>query len=387
MKNARIVITGMAVNTPLGDNLDTFLNNLLAGKSAISRWRSIETSKVYGKIGGDLGEYDIATKVASYKDKIPHPIYSRLSKLTKRFPRLISISLTTAVEAFLNARLLDDLEGYENIATIISGHNLNQGYTFENHEQFNHEPDFVEGLFALKGLDTNYVGIVSEVLQLKGPGYTIGGACASGNMALRSACQEVKNGSPLATVVAPVLDFSPLDLQGMALLGAISYESFNDRPEAACRPYDSQREGFVPAHGAAALIVENLDHALARGAHIYAEVLGVESSTDGSHLPQPSRSGQGQLIAGLLKKCEVKPEQVDYINAHATSTPLGDLTELNAIKDVFGDHAYKLKINAPKSMLGHNCWSAATVETIAAILQMNAGVLHPSINIDEWTLK
>lgn len=383
MKDTRIVITGMAINTPIGDTLDSFLNNLLDGKSAISRWKSIDCSKTYGKVGGDLGEYDIATKVASYKGKIPQPIYSRLLKLTKRFPKLVSISLTTAVEAFLNAGLLDSLDEYENIATIISGHNLNQGYTFDNHQQFNDEPDFIEGLFALKGLDTNYVGIVSEVLQLKGAGYTIGGACASGNMALRSACQEVKyNGSPIATVVAPILDFSPLDLQGMALLGAISYESFNDQPEAACRPYDTQREGFIPAHGAASLIVENLDHALARGAHIYAEILGVESSTDGSHLPQPSRSGQARLMASLLKKCDVKPEEVNYINAHATSTPLGDLTELNAIKDVFGTHAYDLKINAPKSILGHNCWSAATVETVAAILQMNAGVLHPSINID-----
>lgn len=383
MKDTRIVITGMAINTPIGDTLDTFLNNLLDGKSAISRWKSVDCDKVYGKVGGDLGEYDIATKVASYKDKIPQPIYSRLLKLTKRFPKLMSISLTTVVEAFLNANLLDKQEDGENIATVVSGHNLNQGYTFDNHEQFNEEPDFIEGLFALKGLDTNYVGIVSEVLQLKGPGYTIGGACASGNMALRSAWQEIKyNNAPIATVVAPILDYSPLDLQGMALLGAISYESFNDQPEAACRPYDTQREGFIPAHGAACLVLESLDHALARGAHIYAEVLGVESSTDGSHLPQPSRIGQARLMGDLLKKCDVKPEEVDYINAHATSTPLGDITELNAIKDVFGAHAYDLKINAPKSILGHNCWSAATVETIAAILQMNAGELHPSINID-----
>jgi 3-oxoacyl-(acyl-carrier-protein) synthase len=172
-------------------------------------------------------------------------------------------------------------------------------------------------------------------------------------------------------------------MQGMAIMGAISYKSFNDTPEKASRPYDTKREGFIPSHGAAALILEDLDHALARGAKIYAEILGVESSSDGCHLPQPSQIGQARLMKRLLKNAGVKPEEVDYINAHATSTPLGDLTELRSIKDVFGEHCKKLKINAPKSMLGHTCWSAATVETVAAILQMNKGELHPSINIDE----
>jgi 3-oxoacyl-(acyl-carrier-protein) synthase len=168
----------------------------------------------------------------------------------------------------------------------------------------------------------------------------------------------------------------------MAIMGAITYKSFNDAPEKASRPYDMQREGFVPSHGAAVLILEDLEHAQARGAKIYAEILGVESSSDGCHLPQPSQKGQARLMKRLLKKCGVEPTEVDYINAHATSTPLGDMTELRSIKEVFGDHAYKLKVNAPKSMLGHTCWSAATVETVAAILQMNKGELHPSINID-----
>ncbi|MEI6020339.1 MAG: beta-ketoacyl-[acyl-carrier-protein] synthase family protein, partial [Bacteroidota bacterium] len=137
------------------------------------------------------------------------------------------------------------------------------------------------------------------------------------------------------------------------------------------------------SHGSACLIVEDLEHALARGAKIYAEILGVESSSDGCHLPQPSRIGQARLMNRLLKNAGVKPEEVDYINVHATSTPLGDLTELRSIKDVFGEHCKTLKINAPKSLLGHTCWSAATVETVAAILQMNRNELHPSINIDK----
>jgi 3-oxoacyl-(acyl-carrier-protein) synthase len=200
---------------------------------------------------------------------------------------------------------------------------------------------------------------------------------------MRCAVDEIQlHDVNVAAVVAPVLDYSQLDMQGMAILGAISYKSFNDTPTKASRPYDTKREGFVPTHGAAVLILEELDHAVARGSKIYAEILGVESSSDGCHLPQPSRIGQARLMNRLLKNCGVKPTEVDFISAHATSTPLGDLTELRSIKDVFGDHCKTLKINAPKSMLGHTCWSAATVETVAAILQMNRNELHPSINID-----
>lgn len=382
MSSKRVVVTGMSINTPIGDRLDTFLENLLNGKSAITAWHSIDTDNIYGKVGGDLGDYDVDAKVKSLEGQIPASVMDALKRLSGKFPPLMSISTLVAVDAFLDSGYIDKIDPDNNIATIVAGHNLNQKYTFDNHDIFTEEPDFIDGLFALKGLDTNHVGIVSEVLQLKGPGYTVGGACASGNVALRAAFDEIQlHDVPIAAVVGPILSFSPLDLHGMAIMGAIAYQSFNDTPELASRPYDIRREGFVPAHGAAVLIVEDLDHALQRGAKIYAEILGVESSTDGSHLPQPSREGQARLMKRLLKKCNVKPEEVDYISAHATSTPLGDLTEIQSIKDAFGDHAYKLKINAPKSMLGHTCWSAATVETVAAILQMNAGELHPSINI------
>jgi 3-oxoacyl-(acyl-carrier-protein) synthase len=303
--------------------------------------------------------------------------------LGSKSPLSIAVSLLIAVEAFLDSGYIGNIVDGNNIATIVAGHNLNQKYTFENHDVFNDEPEFIEGLFALNGLDTHHVGSVTDILQLHGPAYTVGGACASGNVALRCAVDEIQmHGVKVAAVVAPMLDFSPLDLQGMCIMGAITYKSFNEEPERASRPYDLNREGFVPSHGSACLIVEDLEHALARGAKIYAEILGVESSSDGCHLPQPSQIGQSRLMKRLLTNANIKPEEVDYINVHATSTPLGDLTELRSIKDVFGEHCKNLKINAPKSILGHTCWSAATVETVAAILQMNRGELHPSINID-----
>jgi 3-oxoacyl-(acyl-carrier-protein) synthase len=383
MLKKRVVVTGMSINTPIGDTLDGFIESLLNGKSAISRWKTLDSSRIYAKVGGDLGEYDINAKIESYKGRIPEEMYNRFLKLGRKSPFSIAVSLQTAVEAFLDSGYIPHIKDGNNIATVVAGHNLNQKYTFENHDIFNDEPEFVDGLFALYGLDTHHVGSVTDILQLHGPAYTVGAACASGNVALRCAVDEIQmHDVDVAAVVAPVLDYSPLDLQGMAIMGAISYKSFNDSPEKASRPYDTRREGFVPSHGAAVLVLEELEHAKARGAKIYAEILGVESSSDGNHLPQPSQIGQARLMKRLLKTCNVKPEEIDYISAHATSTPLGDLTELRSIKDVFGEHCKKLKINAPKSMLGHTCWSAATVETVAAILQMNRGELHPSINID-----
>jgi 3-oxoacyl-(acyl-carrier-protein) synthase len=294
------------------------------------------------------------------------------------------LSLLLAADAFIDSGFSDS-EFEENlIATIVSGHNLNQSYTHETHMIFMEEPDFIDGLFALYGLDTDHAGSVSELLQLKGPAYTIGAACASGNVAIRNGFNEIKyNEMNAAFIVAPVLDFSYVDLHAMALMDAVSYKSFNDAPERASRPYDQGREGFVPAHGGAVLILEELEHAKARGANIYAELLGVETNADGNHLPQPSSVGQTFLMNRLLTRSGVHYSEIDYISAHATSTQLGDITEIRSIKSVFKEHAKKLKINAPKSMLGHTCWSSAVVEAVAAILQANAGQLHPSINIDK----
>lgn len=380
----RIAITGMSINTPLGDTLDGFLAGLLAGKSALTRWKQLDTSRIYSKVGADLTEYSVEGKLAELEGKIPAEVHKKLRRLTKKAPWSTSLSMLLAADGALDAGLYD--AGYDptNIAAIVAGHNINFNYQYENRLTFADEPDYMDSLLALTGLDTDHAGSVSEVLNVKGPIYTIGAACASGNTAARLAIDEIRyHGIDAALVVGAVLDFSPVELHAMALMGAISYENFHDTPEKASRPYDTRREGFIPAHGGAVLVLEEWEAAKKRGAKIYAEIIGVEANSDANHLPNPSEDGQSRLMTRLLKACDMRPEQIDYINAHATSTPLGDLTEIRSIKRVFGDHAKKLKINATKSMLGHTCWAAPTVETVAAVLQMNAGKLHPSINIDE----
>ena len=149
------------------------------------------------------------------------------------------------------------------------------------------------------------------------------------------------------------------------MIDAITFKSFNDEPERASRPYDLNREGFVPSHGAGCLVLEELEHAKARGARIYAELLACVATSDGSHLPAPSQEGQAVTLRKVMKAAGIAPEEVQFICAHATSTPLGDISELRAIRDAFGSHAEKLKINAPKSMLGHTCWAAPATESVA----------------------
>jgi 3-oxoacyl-(acyl-carrier-protein) synthase len=378
----------MSINTPLGDTLDGFLEGLLAGRSALSNWKQLDTSRIYSKVGADLSDYDIAGKIRSYEGRLPAEVLKRLRKIVKTAPWSTQLTMLMTLDGYLDAGLFDAVaKGVVDptrVAGIVAGHNINFNYQYQGRLQFAEEPDYMDSMLALTGLDTDHAGSISELLPLKGPLYTIGAACASGNNALRLAIDEVRyHDVDVAVVTGAVLDFSPVELHAMALMGAITYQNFTTEPQRASRPYDTRREGFVPAHGGGTLIVEPLDSALARGAKIYAELLGVEANSDGNHLPQPSEEGQSRLMVKLLKMTGVAPEQIDYINAHATSTPLGDITEVRSIKRVFGPHAYKLKVNATKSMLGHTCWSAPVVESVAAILQMNANKLHPSINVDD----
>lgn len=383
-ESKRVVITGMAVNTPIGDTLDGFLQALLAGRSAITRWKSLDTDRIYSKVGGDLSAYDIAAAAEKLRARAPEEIHKRLRKLISKAPWSTRLSMLMALNAWLDAGFDRTPPPPRSVAVVVGGHNLNQNHQFTQHVQFDDEPDYMDPLLALNGLDTDHAGCISELLQVYGPIYTVGAACASANTALRCAVNEIRHhGMEAALVGGAILDFSPLELHAMALMGAISFQSFNDCPDQASRPWDLRREGFVPTHGGGCLVVESLEAARRRGARIYAEVLAVEANSDGNHLPQPSEEGQSFLMKAVLDQCGLDPSEIDFVSAHATSTPLGDLTEIRSIKRVFGHAAGKLKINAPKSMLGHTCWAAPIVETIAAVLQMRSGRLHRSINIEQ----
>jgi 3-oxoacyl-(acyl-carrier-protein) synthase len=359
-KPERIVITGMSINTPLGDTLDRFPDGLLAGRSALSKWKNIDVSRCYSKIGADLSDYDIVAKLAQLETKLDPVIFKGARKLVLKAPWTIKLSILLAIDASIDANVFGSDIVMTRTAAIIAGHNINNfKHHYENRLQYEEEPDHIDPLLALTGLDTEHAGSVSEVVGVRGPIYTVGAACASANTALRAAIDEIRyHEMDLALVTGAVLDFSPVELHAMCLVGATTFQSFNDEPEKGSRPWDTRREGFVPAHGGGALVLEGLTSAKERGARIYAEILGVEANSDANPLLNPSEEGQSLLMEQVLEKCRLAPEDIDYVSAHAISTPLGDLTEIRSIKRVFDKHAYNLKFNATKSMLGHTCWAA-----------------------------
>jgi len=381
--NGRVVITGMGVVTPLGECLSYYLEALLAGRSGITRWKRME-ARIESKIGGDMSDFDLEAHLARFGSSYPAHLTQSAPKLLRATPLSGRLTAAAALQAYVDAGLPDDRIAPERFGHVLGGHNLNANYIFDNARQLAEEPEFIEPLFGLHSLDTDVLSVTSELLNLKGPSFTLGGACASSNLALLTGLDMLRAKRADAVLVSGgAIDLDPVLLQGWAIMNAISVRSFNDDPARASRPFDALREGFVPSQGAGAVVLETLEGARARSAPVHAELLGAASSSDASRLPKADLDGQVRAIRGALRDAGVSPDQVDYVNAHATSTPMGDRVEVMAIKQVFGERAYRLPVNATKSMLGHCVMSAALVELVATVLQMENDVLHPTINQEQ----
>ncbi len=383
----RVVITGMATINPLGDTLDGFYYNLMAGKSGIKRWNSVNVDHLECQIGGDMGDYDFQSALDQLKTRLSEEQHKKLRKLFRTMTFSNKSGVITALNAYLDANLFAENAAVDptRVSVVVGGHNISSKYIFDQIHQYDQEKEYIDPLYGIEALDPNIPGTISEVLGAKGPSFNVGAACASGNIAMRDGFRDIVTGEcDIAVISGPMWDMNESDIHAMGFLSALVVEErFQHDPEHASRPFDSQRCGFVPSHGAATLILEDLDHARKRGAHIYAEILGVAANANANHLPAPSEDAQFELMTKLLAMTGVKKEEVNYVSCHATGTPAGDIKELNAIKRTFGEQAYKLKVNAPKSMLGHTCWAAPLVETVAAVLQMNHSRLHGTINIEK----
>lgn len=377
----RVVVTGMGVVTVLGQSTRDLLASLLAGRSGITRWKKPMDARLYCKIGGDMSQFDLEAHLGRADLGYPPNLVSAARKLLRPTPMSGRLTLPAALQAFVEAGLTDSRIPPERFGHIMAGHNLNSNYTFEGHVTFLDEPDYIDGLFGMLSIDTDVLSVVSQLLGLKGPSFTVGGACASGNLGVMAGLDLLRAGRADAVLVTGGgVEVDPPALHAWTLIDAVSYRSFNDDPERASRPFDARREGFVPSEGSGAVVLETLAGARARGAHIHAEILGASSAADASRLTKPDREGQARAMRGALADAGVDAEGIGYVNAHATSTPLGDAVEVAALKEVFGSHAYRIPVNATKSMLGHCLSAAGVVELVATILQMKAGAVHPTIN-------
>lgn len=379
----RIVVTGMGVHTSLGASLDEFYKNIIEGKSGVQFWKEKAFAQTGCKAGGEIWPFDFEKKLAGYEKLLSQKDFIRLRKVLTQAPWATRSSTFTALDAWLGAGRYGSESDPAGTVITGCGHNVNMNYIYKCGVQYGAEPSFMDPLESLLGLDTDTFATVSEVLGVRGGVYSVGGACASGNLAIRSAIDEIRyHGVHTVVLVGAPCDFSPVDLQSMVLMGALSKTREDQDPKKASRPFDLSRDGFVPAQGAGVLILEDLEFAQKRGAQIQAEILAAEGTSDGNHLPVPNEDGQVAVLKKVFAAANVLPTEVDFVSAHATSTPVGDLCELRTLERFFGAHAKNLKINSLKSIIGHTLWSSAIIEIIAGILQMQRGKLHPSINIE-----
>jgi 3-oxoacyl-(acyl-carrier-protein) synthase len=379
----RIVVTGLGVVTTIGETPAEYCDSLMAGRSGITRWKSMD-ERIYSKIGGDLSDFDLRAHLSRVGAHYPSDRVAQALRLLRVTPLPGRLTTAAALQAFTDAGLPDSDLVPERFGHVLAGHNLNSVYIGENVLTLREEPEFIDPLYSLMSLDTDVLSVASELLHCKGPSFTVGGACASGNVALLCGLDLLRSGrAGVMLITGGSVALDPVMLQSWAIVDAISIRSFNDEPARASRPWDVRREGFVPSEGTGAVILETLAGARARGARVYAELLGGGSASDASRLPKPYAEGQARAMRLALDDARVPPDQIDYINSHATATVLGDVVEVDAIKAVFGDRARRIPVNSTKSMIGHCLTSASVVEFVATILQMQHGFLHPTLNLEE----
>jgi 3-oxoacyl-[acyl-carrier-protein] synthase II len=368
---ARVVVTGMGVITPVGLSVTETWESALAGKSGISPIERFDASEYPVRIAGEVKNFE------------PERYVPR--KEVRRMARCSLFAIAAAQEALADAGLPTPLPDPECAGTVIGVGMGGLDCALEHTAKLWRQGLLGVNPFALAASLPNMPSYhVSLLAGAQGPITTPVAACATGSQAIGEAANLIRHGHADVVIAGGaeglIVDVSVI---GFAVMGALSRR--NDEPERASRPFDKDRDGFVLSEGAGVLILERLEHALERGAHIYGEVLGYASSSDAYHIAQPDPEARGvrRAIRWALQDAGVAPEDVDYVNAHGTSTPLNDAVETFALKQVFGAHAYKLAISSNKSVFGHTMGAAGAIEAILTFKMFEEEIILPTLNLDE----
>ena len=364
----RVVVTGIGAVTPYGRGVAPFWDALTAGRSAVHTLTSVPTDGLPSKVAAECRDFD--------------PVPELGPKLARRLDRYSQLALVAARDAWRDAGIegaVDPDSAGVAFATGIGGiRSLLSGQKVLTEKG----PDRVSPFTIPNMIPNAAAGQIAIDLGIRGPNFCPVTACAASNHAIGQAWQLIRMGEADAMVVGGTESgITELTIAGFAQMAALS-TSYNDRPTEASRPFDGGRDGLVMGEGAGAMILEEREAASARGAQVYGEVVGFGQSADAFHITAPSEDGSGAALAlrRALRVAGVAPEDVGYINAHATSTAAGDVSETRAIKSVFGEHAYSVAVSSTKSMTGHLFGAAGAVEAIATILALRDGVLPPTIN-------
>jgi len=368
--NNRVVITGMGVLTSLGIGKDEYWNSLVQGKSGISTVTRFDASDFPTRIAGEVKDF----KPHDYMDK----------KEARRMDRFTQFAVAAAFLSLEDAGLDLAKEDLDRMGVIL-GTGIGGTETFEEQHRLllDKGPNRVSPLFVPMMIGNMGAGQVSIQFGLKGPNLTIVNACASSANAVGEAFKLLQRGeADIILSGGAEASVTPMSMAGFCSMKAMSVQ--NDEPEKASRPFDFKRDGFVMSEGGGILVLERLDHALARNARIYAEVVGYGCTADAHHITAPAPEGEGarKAMAMALSDAGISPNEVNYINAHGTSTPLNDKYETMAIKNLFGDHAKSLAVSSTKSMTGHLLGASGAVEIIATALAIEDGIIPPTINYE-----
>ncbi len=367
----RVAVTGLGILAPNGLSIETCWNALLNGESGIDYIKGFDTTDFRVKIGGELKDFDPERFGIDRKE-------ARRTDLCTQY------AVVTAKMAAEDANLDLSAEDPERVG-VIYGSGIGGVQTFEDQHTalIRKGPRRISPFFIPMMIADMTSGQVSIELGAKGPNYTTVSACSSAAHAIGNAFREIRDDEADIMVAGGAeAAVSPMSLGGFASMKALS--TLNDEPQRASRPFDAHRDGFVLGEGAGGLILEELEHARGRGARIYAEIVGAGYTGDAYHMADMAPGGEGGVRAThrALKQAGLQPEDVDYINAHGTSTPIGDKSETAAIKTVFGEHAVKLAVSSTKSMTGHLLGASGAVETIASILAIHQDRVPPTINYE-----
>ena len=369
MTSRRVVVTGMGALTPIGNDLDSYWNGLLSGTSGCAEITHFDASKFKTKFACELKGFD----PADHFEK----------KEYRRYDRFSQYGIVAANEAIKDSKLVESSPNYDRIG-VIWGAGIGGLETFQN-EVLN----FADGdgtprfnpFFIPKMIPDIAPGLIAMKYGFQGPNYATVSACASSSNALIDALNYIRIGH--ADVIVAGGSEAPVTIAGLAGFNAMhALSTRNDDPSTASRPFDRDRDGFVLGEGAGALIIEEYEHAINRGAKIYAELAGGGLSCDAYHMTAPHPDGRGaiKVMRNCLDDAGLKHSDIDLINMHGTSTPLGDIAESKAVVNVFQEHSYDININSTKSMTGHLLGAAGAVEAISCILAMKHNIVPPTIN-------
>ncbi|MDR1192048.1 MAG: beta-ketoacyl-ACP synthase II [Verrucomicrobiales bacterium] len=371
MNKRRIVVTGIGVLTPLGNDLNTTWDGLINGRSGIAPITTFDVSQYSTRFGGQVKNFEAAQFFRNPKD-------------ARRCDRYTQLAFAATKQAYADSGLEPDKLNPERCSVLV-GSGIGGLQTLEDQHSalVNRGPHRVSPFMIPMMISNMAAGLLAIDYNCQGPSFSVVTACATSNQAIGEAWRHIiTDESDVVIAGGSEAAVIPLGLSGFGAMKALSTR--NDAPEKASRPFDKDRDGFVLSEGAGIVILEELEHAKKRGARIYAEIVGYGATTDAYHMTATAPEGRGgaRAVRRALELARLNPADVQYINAHGTSTPLGDVAESQGIKSVFGDHAKRVWVSSTKSMTGHMLGAAGAVELAACLKAIETGIVPPTINLE-----